>query len=61
MTVSSIAAMAYMGVVFMAPVIIRSPMFCTLLSLEVFVLAAVTNDVEPYSKCGRTAPVYTAL
>ena len=34
-------------------------MFCTFFSRAVFVFAAVDQEFEAYSMCGRTEPVYT--
>ena len=50
-----------MGVVFMAPRIVLKPMFWTLSSLLMCVLAAVAQALAPYSGDGRTAPMWTVF
>ena len=45
----------------MAPRIVLRPIFWTLSSLSVCVLAAVAHALAPYSNVGLTAPVCTVL
>ena len=53
--------MAVTGVVFIPPVMILIPAFCTLVSLLVLVFAAVALADDPYSITGLMAPVYNCL
>ena len=48
-----------MGVVFIPPVMSRSPAFCTLSKRCLLVLDATVQAVLPYSRVGLTVPVYT--
>ena len=56
-SISAVFSMSFTGVVFMAPRMRRSPIFWTLSSLLMLVLAAVLQEVEAYTMAGLTAPV----
>ena len=53
------SSMAVTGVVFIPPMMILIPAFCTLVSLLVLDSAAVAQADDPYSTTGLTAPVYS--
>ncbi|RUS81785.1 hypothetical protein EGW08_010477 [Elysia chlorotica] len=53
-----IVSSSFIGVDFMAPVITLVAWFCTLVILSRLDLAAVPHADTPYSRTGRTLPVY---
>ena len=55
----AVFCMVAMSVLFIAPIVVLRPMFCTWSSLFVWVLGAVACALAPYSSVGRTVRVYT--
>ena len=55
------SSIAWIDVLFIAPVMILRAWFCTLSRVEWCVLAADIQELDPYSRWGRTVPSYTFL